>query len=620
MPKLRSSTVTQGRNRAGARALWRATGVKDTDFGKPIVAVVNSFSEFVPGHVHLREVGQLVADSISANGGIAKEFNSIAIDDGIAMGHDGMLYSLPSRDLIADSVEYVVNAHCADAMVCISNCDKITPGMFMAAMRLNIPVVFVSGGPMEAGKTQLSDQIIKLDLVDAMVAGGNPTVSDTDSESIEQSACPTCGSCSGMFTANSMNCLLEALGLALPGNGSLLATHQLRKQLFIDAGKTVMDLCQRYYQNDDDSALPRQIANRSAFENAMMLDIAMGGSTNTILHLLAGAYEGEIDFSMAEIDALSRQVPNLCKVAPATPQFHMEDVHRAGGVAAILGELERMNLLNRDVAHVAFKSLESWLAQWDVRRTQEEHVLTFYRAGPAGIRTTKAFSQDCYYPSLDIDREHGCIHSGDYAYSHEGGLAILHGNIAVDGCVVKTAAVNESMYDFTGPARVFDSQDSAVEGILNGNVQAGEVVVIRYEGPAGGPGMQEMLYPTSYLKSVGLDSQCALITDGRFSGGTSGLSIGHVSPEAAAGGAIGLVEDGDTITIDITRRSITLNISETLLATRRQAMNERGCDSWQPMPRQRAVSTALRAYAAFTSSADKGAVRVLPSANPGREL
>ena len=620
MPKLRSSTVTQGRNRAGARALWRATGVKDTDFGKPIVAVVNSFSEFVPGHVHLREVGQLVADSISASGGIAKEFNSIAIDDGIAMGHDGMLYSLPSRDLIADSVEYVVNAHCADAMVCISNCDKITPGMFMAAMRLNIPVVFVSGGPMEAGKTQLSDQIIKLDLVDAMVAGGNPTVSDNDSESIEQSACPTCGSCSGMFTANSMNCLLEALGLALPGNGSLLATHQLRKQLFIDAGKTVMDLCQRYYQNDDDSALPRQIANRSAFENAMMLDIAMGGSTNTILHLLAGAYEGEIDFSMAEIDALSRQVPNLCKVAPATPQFHMEDVHRAGGVAAILGELERMNLLNRDVAHVAFKSLESWLAQWDIRRTQEEHVLTFYRAGPAGIRTTKAFSQDCYYPSLDIDREHGCIHSGDYAYSHEGGLAILHGNIAVDGCVVKTAAVNESMYDFTGPARVFDSQDSAVEGILNGNVQAGEVVVIRYEGPAGGPGMQEMLYPTSYLKSVGLDSQCALITDGRFSGGTSGLSIGHVSPEAAAGGAIGLVEDGDTITIDITRRSITLNISETLLATRRQAMNERGCDSWQPMPRQRAVSTALRAYAAFTSSADKGAVRVLPSANPGREL
>ena len=620
MPKLRSSTVTQGRNRAGARALWRATGVKDTDFGKPIVAVVNSFSEFVPGHVHLREVGQLVADSISASGGIAKEFNSIAIDDGIAMGHDGMLYSLPSRDLIADSVEYVVNAHCADAMVCISNCDKITPGMFMAAMRLNIPVVFVSGGPMEAGKTQLSDQIIKLDLVDAMVAGGNPTVSDNDSESIEQSACPTCGSCSGMFTANSMNCLLEALGLALPGNGSLLATHQLRKQLFVDAGKTVMDLCQRYYQNDDDSALPRQIANRSAFENAMMLDIAMGGSTNTILHLLAGAYEGEIDFSMAEIDALSRQVPNLCKVAPATPKFHMEDVHRAGGVVAILGELERMNLLNRDVAHVAFKSLESWLAKWDIRRTQEEHVLTFYRAGPAGIRTTKAFSQDCYYPSLDIDREHGCIHSGDYAYSHEGGLAILHGNIAVDGCVVKTAAVNESMYDFTGPARVFDSQDSAVEGILNGNVQAGEVVVIRYEGPAGGPGMQEMLYPTSYLKSVGLDSQCALITDGRFSGGTSGLSIGHVSPEAAAGGAIGLVEDGDTITIDITRRSITLNISETLLATRRQAMNERGCDSWQPMPRQRAVSTALRAYAAFTSSADKGAVRVLPLAHPGREL
>jgi len=620
MPKLRSSTVTQGRNRAGARALWRATGVKDTDFGKPIVAVVNSFSEFVPGHVHLREVGQLVADSISASGGIAKEFNSIAIDDGIAMGHDGMLYSLPSRDLIADSVEYVVNAHCADAMVCISNCDKITPGMFMAAMRLNIPVVFVSGGPMEAGKTQLSDQIIKLDLVDAMVAGGNPTVSDSDSESIEQSACPTCGSCSGMFTANSMNCLLEALGLALPGNGSLLATHQLRKQLFIDAGKTVMDLCQRYYKNDDDSVLPRQIANRSAFENAMMLDIAMGGSTNTILHLLAGAYEGEIDFSMAEIDALSRQVPNLCKVAPATPQFHMEDVHRAGGVVAILGELERMNLLNRDVAHVAFKSLESWLAQWDIRRTQEEHVLTFYRAGPAGIRTTKAFSQDCYYPSLDIDREHGCIHSGDYAYSQEGGLAILHGNIAADGCVVKTAAVKESMYNFTGPARVFDSQDNAVEGILNGDVQAGEVVVIRYEGPAGGPGMQEMLYPTSYLKSVGLDTQCALITDGRFSGGTSGLSIGHVSPEAAAGGAIGLVEDGDTITIDITRRSITLNISETLLATRRQAMNERGGDSWQPLPRQRAVSTALRAYAAFTSSADKGAVRVLPPANPGREL
>ena len=617
MPKLRSATVTQGRNRAGARALWRATGVKDTDFGKPIVAVVNSFSEFVPGHVHLREVGQIVAQSIVANGGIAKEFNSIAVDDGIAMGHDGMLYSLPSRDLIADSVEYVVNAHCADAMVCISNCDKITPGMFMAAMRLNIPVVFVSGGPMEAGKTKLSEQIIKLDLVDAIVAGGDPKVSDADSEAIEQSACPTCGSCSGMFTANSMNCLLEALGLALPGNGSLLATHQLRRQLFVDAGKTVMDLCRQYYQQDDASALPRSIANRHAFENAMMLDIAMGGSTNTILHLLAGAYEGEIDFAMADIDALSRRVPNLCKVAPATPQYHMEDVHRAGGVVAILGELERIGLLHDDVAHIAFASLHDWLAAWDVRRTSAPEVQRFYRAGPAGIRTTQAFSQDCYYPSVDLDREQGCIRAGEHAYSTEGGLAVLQGNLAADGCVVKTAAVREEMLKFTGPARVFDSQDAAVDGILGGVVKAGDVVVIRYEGPAGGPGMQEMLYPTSYLKSMGLDSQCALITDGRFSGGTSGLSIGHVSPEAAAGGVIGLVEDGDSIAIDIRQRALTLQVPEQELAARRTAMQAQGAAGWQPQPRVRAVSTALRAYAAFASSADKGAVRVLPAALAG---
>lgn len=613
MPNLRSATVTQGRNRAGARALWRATGVKDTDFGKPIVAVVNSFSEFVPGHVHLREVGKIVADSISEHGGIAKEFNSIAIDDGIAMGHDGMLYSLPSRDLIADSVEYVVNAHCADAMVCISNCDKITPGMFMAAMRLNIPVVFVSGGPMEAGKTQLSDQIIKLDLVDAMVAGGNSSVSDSDSEAIEQSACPTCGSCSGMFTANSMNCLLEALGLALPGNGSLLATHQLRQQLFVDAGKTIMSLCERFYRHKDARALPRNIANRDAFENAMMLDIAMGGSTNTILHLLAAAHEGEIDFKMADIDALSRRVPNLCKVAPATPQYHMEDVHRAGGVVAILGQLEQMGLLNDSVAHIAHDSLAEWLDKWDICRTDDASVNAFYRAGPAGIRTTKAFSQDCYFPTLDSDRSAGCIRDAEHAYSVEGGLAILQGNLAADGCVVKTAAVSESMYRFAGPARVFDSQDSAVNAILGGDITAGDVIVIRYEGPAGGPGMQEMLYPTSYLKSVGLDHSCALITDGRFSGGTSGLSIGHVSPEASAGGTIALVQDDDEIIIDIVQRAITLNVSQQTLSRRHEAMQNAGPKGWRPEPRERAISTALRAYAAFTSSADKGAVRILPN-------
>ena len=612
MPKLRSDTVTQGRNRAGARALWRATGVKDSDFGKPIVAVVNSFSEFVPGHVHLRDVGKIVAQSIVSSGGIAKEFNSIAVDDGIAMGHDGMLYSLPSRDLIADSVEYVVNAHCADAMVCISNCDKITPGMFMAAMRLNIPVVFVSGGPMEAGKTKLSDQIIKLDLVDAMVAGGDPKLSDADSEAIEKSACPTCGSCSGMFTANSMNCLLEALGLALPGNGSLLATHQLRRQLFVDAGTTIMNLCRRYYQHNDSNTLPRAIANRAAFENAMMLDIAMGGSTNTILHLLAGAYEGEVPFTMSDIDALSRKVPTLCKVAPATPQYHMEDVHRAGGVVAILGELERLGLLHTEVHHIAFDSLHDWLASWDVKRTSNTSVHQFYRAGPAGIRTTQAFSQDCYYPSVDLDRAHGCVRAGDYAYSSEGGLAVLYGNLASDGCVVKTAAVNDSMLEFKGPARVFDSQDAAVDGILGGKVSAGDVVVIRYEGPAGGPGMQEMLYPTSYLKSMGLDKHCALITDGRFSGGTSGLSIGHVSPEAAAGGLIGLVEEADEIVISIATRQLHLNVPAEQLAQRRTAMQAKGPASWQPQPRQRAVSTALRAYAAFASSADKGAVRIVP--------
>ncbi|HDR1892902.1 TPA: dihydroxy-acid dehydratase [Pasteurella multocida] len=606
MPKLRSATSTQGRNMAGARALWRATGMKENDFGKPIIAVVNSFTQFVPGHVHLKDMGQLVAREIEKAGGVAKEFNTIAVDDGIAMGHGGMLYSLPSRDLIADSVEYMVNAHCADAMVCISNCDKITPGMLMAALRLNIPCVFVSGGPMEAGKTKLSDKIIKLDLVDAMIQGANPNVSDEDSAQIERSACPTCGSCSGMFTANSMNCLTEALGLSLPGNGSCLATHADRKQLFLDAGKQVVELCKRYYEQEDDSVLPRSIANKKAFENAMSLDIAMGGSTNTVLHLLAAAQEAEVDFTMADIDRLSRQVPCLSKVAPNTQKYHMEDVHRAGGIMAILGELDRANLLHNDTRTVLGMSLAEQIAKYDIVLTKDEAVHKFFRAGPAGIRTTEAFSQDCRWDTVDDDRENGCIRSKTFSYSQDGGLAMLSGNLAMDGCIVKTAGVDESILKFTGDAIVFESQEDAVAGILGGKVQAGHVVVIRYEGPKGGPGMQEMLYPTSYLKSMGLGKACALLTDGRFSGGTSGLSIGHCSPEAAAGGLIGLVKDGDKIEIDIPNRSIQLCVAEEELAQRRAEQDKLG---WQPVNRQREVSFALKVYGHFATSADKGAVR-----------
>lgn len=604
--RYRSATTIHGRNMAGARALWRATGVKEEDFGKPIIAVVNSFTQFVPGHVHLKDMGQLVAGEIEKAGGIAKEFNTIAVDDGIAMGHGGMLYSLPSRELIADSVEYMVNAHCADAMVCISNCDKITPGMMMAAMRLNIPVIFVSGGPMEAGKTKLSDQIIKLDLVDAMIQGADPTISDEQSEQVERSACPTCGSCSGMFTANSMNCLTEALGLSQPGNGSMLATHADREELFINAGKRIVTLTKRYYEQGDDSALPRNIANKAAFENAMALDIAMGGSSNTVLHLIASAQEGEIDFDMDDIDEMSRRVPHLCKVAPSTPKYHMEDVHRAGGVMAILGELDRANLLNSDTNTVLGLTMKEQLAQYDIMQTEDEAVLKFFRAGPAGIRTTKAFSQDCRWDRLDDDRENGCIRAKENAFSQEGGLAVLSGNIAVDGCIVKTAGVDEDNLKFQGPAIVFESQDTAVEGILGGQVKAGNVVVIRYEGPKGGPGMQEMLYPTTYLKSMGLGKACALLTDGRFSGGTSGLSIGHASPEAASGGTIGLVKTGDIITIDIPSRSITLDVPEAELSERRAEQDKLG---WKPVNRQRKVSFALKAYAMMATSADKGAVR-----------
>ncbi|EOX1297584.1 dihydroxy-acid dehydratase [Vibrio cholerae] len=606
MPKYRSATTTHGRNMAGARALWRATGVKEEDFGKPIIAVVNSFTQFVPGHVHLKDLGQLVAREIEAAGGIAKEFNTIAVDDGIAMGHGGMLYSLPSRELIADSVEYMVNAHCADAMVCISNCDKITPGMLMAAMRLNIPAIFVSGGPMEAGKTKLSDQIIKLDLVDAMMQGADPKVSDAQSEQIERSACPTCGSCSGMFTANSMNCLTEALGLSQPGNGSLLATHADRKQLFLTAGQRIVELTKRYYEQDDASVLPRNIANKAAFENAIALDIAMGGSTNTVLHLLAAAQEGEVEFDMTDIDRMSRQVPHLCKVAPSTQKYHMEDVHRAGGVMGILGELQRAGLLKDQTRTVLGISLQEQLAQYDVKQTQDPAVHTMFRAGPAGIRTTQAFSQDCRWDTLDDDRQEGCIRDKAHAFSQDGGLAVLKGNLAIDGCIVKTAGVDESILKFRGPAVVFESQEDAVNGILGGQVKAGDVVVIRYEGPKGGPGMQEMLYPTTYLKSMGLGKQCALLTDGRFSGGTSGLSIGHASPEAANGGTIGLVRSGDSIAIDIPNRSITLEVSESELAARRAEQDKLG---WKPVDRQRTVSLALKAYASMATSADKGAVR-----------
>ena len=593
---------------AGARALWRATGMKDGDFGKPIIAVANSFTQFVPGHVHLKDLGQLVVKSIEEAGGVAKEFNTIAVDDGIAMGHSGMLYSLPSREVIADGVEYMVNAHCADALVCISNCDKITPGMLMAAMRLNVPVVFVSGGPMEAGKTKLSDQIIKLDLVDAMVAAADDSVSDEDTDSIERSACPTCGSCSGMFTANSMNCLTEALGLALPGNGSLLATHADRENLFKQAGKVVMDLCKRWYGDDDETALPRNIANFNAFENAMSLDIAMGGSTNTILHLLAAASEGEIDFTMEDIDRLSRKIPHLCKVAPSTPDYHMEDVHRAGGVMGILNELNKADLLHSDANHVLGYPFSDVIGQWDITRPENEKARTFYSAGPAGIRTTKAFSQDCRYPTVDDDREAGCIRTKENAYSQDGGLAVLFGNLAEDGCIVKTAGVDESIHIFSGRARIFESQDDAVEAILGDKIEAGDAVIIRYEGPKGGPGMQEMLYPTSYLKSKGLGKACALVTDGRFSGGTSGLSIGHCSPEAASGGGIGLVEEGDRIDIDIPNRTINMAVSDAELAKRRAIMDASD-KPWQPKDRIRPLTTALKTFAALATSADKGAVR-----------
>jgi dihydroxy-acid dehydratase len=594
---------------AGARALWRATGMTDDDFDKPIVAVANSFTQFVPGHVHLKDLGQLVAREIEAAGGVAKEFNTIAVDDGIAMGHGGMLYSLPSRDIIADSVEYMVNAHCADALVCISNCDKITPGMLMAALRLNIPTVFVSGGPMEAGKVQLQGKELHLDLVDAMVSAADPQESDEQVERIERSACPTCGSCSGMFTANSMNCLTEALGLSLPGNGSLLATHADREQLFLEAGRLVVDLARRWYEQDDVTALPREIASFPAFENAMSLDIAMGGSTNTVLHLLAAAYEAGIDFTMEDIDRLSRKVPNLCKVAPATQQYHMEDVHRAGGVIAILGELDRAGLVKRDVPTVYAKSLGEALDEWDVIRSEEERVQYRYLAAPGGVPTQVAFSQQARWPELDLDRSGGCIRDIDHAYSKDGGLAVLYGNLAEQGCIVKTAGVDKSILQFSGPARIFESQEAAVEAILNDRVNAGDVVIIRYEGPKGGPGMQEMLYPTSYLKSKGLGKQCALITDGRFSGGTSGLSIGHCSPEAAEGGNIGLVEEGDRIEIDIPSRTIHIALSDEVLSQRREAMISLGDKAWQPLVRDRQVSQALKAYAALTTSAARGAVR-----------
>ncbi|MCD1620253.1 dihydroxy-acid dehydratase [Salipiger marinus] len=607
MPAYRSRTTTHGRNMAGARGLWRATGMTDGDWNKPIIAIVNSFTQFVPGHVHLKDLGQMVAREVEKAGGVAKEFNTIAVDDGIAMGHDGMLYSLPSREIIADSVEYMVNAHCADAMVCISNCDKITPGMLMAAMRLNIPVVFVSGGPMEAGKVQWEDEERALDLVDAMVAAADDKYTDAQVQAIEEAACPTCGSCSGMFTANSMNCLTEALGLSLPGNGSTLATHVDRQRLFVEAGHLIVDLAKRYYEQDDASVLPRSIATVKAFENAMTLDIAMGGSTNTVLHLLAAAHEGEIAFDMSDIDQLSRKVPVLCKVAPAKSDVHMEDVHRAGGIMSILGQLDRAGLLDTSVPTVHAETMAHALDRWDVTRTNSESVHDFYRAAPGGVRTTQAFSQQRRYETLDLDREQGVIRSAEHAFSKDGGLAVLYGNLAEDGCIVKTAGVDESILVFSGTARVFESQDTAVSAILTGKVKPGDVVLIRYEGPRGGPGMQEMLYPTSYLKSKGLGKDCALVTDGRFSGGSSGLSIGHVSPEAAEGGTIGLVEEGDRIEIDIPARKIHLAVDDAVIAERRAAREAKG---WQPdEKRKRKITTALKAYAALTTSAAKGAVR-----------
>ncbi len=610
MPDYRSRTSTHGRNMAGARSLWRATGMQDGDFGKPIIAVANSFTQFVPGHVHLKDLGQLVAQEIAKAGGVAKEFNTIAVDDGIAMGHDGMLYSLPSRELIADSVEYMVNAHCADALVCISNCDKITPGMLMASLRLNIPVVFVSGGPMEAGKVHQGNTIKAVDLIDAMIVAADPKVSDQDVAEYERSACPTCGSCSGMFTANSMNCLTEALGLALPGNGTTLATHADRKELFLRAGRTAVALAKRYYEQGDSSVLPRSIASFKAFENAMTLDIAMGGSTNTVLHLLAAAQEAGVPFTMKDIDQLSHRVPHLCKVAPSSPYVHIEDVHRAGGIMGILGELDRGGLIHRDVYTVHSPTLGAAIDVWDVKRSAAPEVKEFYRAAPGGIRTTVPFSQSSRYPDLDLNRESGVIRDVAHAFSADGGLAVLYGNIAEEGCIVKTAGVDPANLTFTGPARIFESQDAAVQAILGDKIVPGDLVLIRYEGPKGGPGMQEMLYPTSYLKSKGLGKVCALITDGRFSGGSSGLSIGHISPEAAEGGALALVQEGDSIEIDIPKRVIQVCVSEAELVKRRDAMVAKGAAAWKPAaPRERKVSSALQAYAALATSASRGAVR-----------
>ena len=612
MPPLRSRTTTHGRNQAGARSLWRATGMRDEDFSKPIIAIANSFTQFVPGHVHLKDLGQMVAREIESVGGVAKEFNTIAVDDGIAMGHGGMLYSLPSREIIADSVEYMVNAHCADALVCISNCDKITPGMLMAALRLNIPTVFVSGGPMEAGKITTTEGSKIVDVVDAMVIAANPNTSDVELESYEQEACPTCGSCSGMFTANSMNCLTEALGLALPGNGTVLATHADRKELFLEAGRRIVDLAKRYYDKDDVSVLPRNIATFNSFENAMTLDIAMGGSTNTVLHLLAAAHEGEVDFTMEDIDRLSRRVPHLCKVAPSIENVHIEDIHRAGGIFAILGELDRAGLLHRDSKTVHAPTIGDAIDNFDILRTQESAIHTFFKSAPGGVRTVTPFSQDNRYSELDIDRTSGVVRDKAHAFSQDGGLAVLYGNLAEDGCIVKSAGVPADMMKFTGPARIFESQDLASKAILTKQVKAGDVVVIRYEGPKGGPGMQEMLYPTSYLKSMGLEKSCALITDGRFSGGTSGLSIGHMSPEAASGGNIGLLEEGDTVEIDIPNRVLRADVSEEELARRRAVMTAKGAVAWHPtQQRNRTVTTALRAYAALTTSASRGAVRDL---------
>ncbi len=609
MPAYRSRTTTHGRNMAGARGLWRATGMKDGDFGKPIIAIANSFTQFVPGHVHLKDLGQMVAREIEASGGVAKEFNTIAVDDGIAMGHDGMLYSLPSRELIADAVEYMVNAHCADALVCISNCDKITPGMLMASLRLNIPTVFVSGGPMEAGKVVLGGISRKIDLIDAMIYAADDKMTDAEVDVIERSACPTCGSCSGMFTANSMNCLVEALGLGLPGNGTVLATHSDRKELFLECGRVIVDLAKRYYEQDDESVLPRKIATLAAFENAMCLDISMGGSTNTVLHLLAAAHEAGVDFTMKDIDRLSRKVPVLCKVAPAVANVHVEDVHRAGGIMGILGELDRAGLLDTSVSSIHAKTMADGLARWDIKRSDSATVAEFFRSAPGGVPTQTAFSQSSRWDDLDSDRATGVIRDRAHAFSQDGGLAVLYGNIAIEGCIVKTAGVDASILVFKGPARIYESQDDAVSAILSGRVKPGDVVLVVYEGPKGGPGMQEMLYPTSYLKSKGLGKVCALVTDGRFSGGSSGLCLGHLSPEAAEGGNVGLVEDGDIIEIDIPNRSLNVAVSDEILAQRRVAMEARGDDAWMPKKRNRKVSQALEAYAALTTSASRGAVR-----------